>query len=227
LSKALFPDKNVYVSGFDWCKGRTVPVGINSLVRQILCEGHNNALSPADEEGVRAIELFQSQGLTPEPRKQKSLDVDGLLLERWLLKTAINLSFEGRFHIGVGMAESEPGKVSPYLLEVAFGRVAFTHLMGAHFLVPVAESLHSPHEIVVIPLIQGQQIGGFYFELRSQAIFLNLFPGHAPDTLGAISDLPLSKELLTARLVYRPPRVATVVNGMPSGLVRFHWPSAA
>jgi hypothetical protein len=223
LSKALFPDKALNVQGFDWCREQK-RVGINSLTRQILCAKHNNDLSPADAEAVKAIALFRSQSRPPEPGAPPvDRDVDGRRLEQWLLKTAINLAFRGADHIGLGMTGSQPGVPPPYLLEVAFGRLKFTHLLGAHFLIPEGECLHSPDEITVIPLIRNGEIGGFFFELRSQAIFLNLFPGHAPASLGAVSELPLSRELLDARLVYRPPQVACAVNNFPTGLVRFRW----
>lgn len=96
--------------------------------------------------------------------------------------------------------------------------------MGAHFLFPAKETLHQPSEIVMIPLIKDGYIGGLYFELRSQAVFLNLFPGHSPPTLGTVAEkLGLQQALLDAELVYRPPSIATASNSMPISMIRFQW----
>ncbi len=224
VSKCLFPEGVVHVSGFEWCKGETKSIGVNGLERQILCKTHNSALSEADTEAKNAIALFQRSA---PPTKDDPLGnniVNGRKLERWLLKTAINLSFRGNLHIGVGMNGSMPGLPSPYLIDVAFGKLPFSHQMGAYFLFPAEETLHQPSEIIMIPLIKDGHIGGFYFELRSQAVFLNLFPGHAPPTIGTVAArLELQQALLDAELVYRPPSIATASNGMPLSRIRFKW----
>lgn len=224
ISKCLFPEGVVHVSGFDWCKGETKSIGINGLERQILCKTHNSALSETDAEAKKAVSLFQR---TTPPTKDDPLgdnNVDGHRLERWLLKTAINLSYRGALHIGVGMNGSVPGLPSPYLIDVAFGKSPFSHQMGAHFLFPDKATSHQPSEIVMIPMIKEGHIGGFYFELRSQAVFLNLFPGHVPPTLGTVAaKLELQQGLLDAEMVYRPPQIATASNGMPISMLKFKW----
>ena len=224
LSKCLFPEGVVHVSGFDWCKGETKSVGINRLGRQILCKAHNSALSETDLEAKKAVSLFQRYR---PPTKDDPLGdniVDGHKFERWLLKTAINLFYTSNLLIGVGMNRSNPGLPSPYLIDVAFGKIPFSHQMGVYFLVPEGETLHQVSEIISIPLIKDGHIGGFYFELRSQAVFLNLFPGHAPQTLGAITEqLEVQQALLDAKLVYRPPRIATASSGIPISMIKFNW----
>lgn len=224
VSDCLFPAGSVHVSGFDWCKGETKSIGVNGLARQILCKSHNSALSETDAEAKKAVGMFER--LAP-PTKDNPLgdnNVDGHKFERWLLKTAINLSYGGNFHIGVGINGSEPGLPSSYLIDVAFGKRPFSHQMGAHFLFPEKETLHHRGEIVTIPLIKDGHVGGFYFELRSQAVFLNLFPGHAPPTLGTVAgSLELQQELLDAKLVYRPLNIATASNDMPISMIRLKW----
>lgn len=82
VSKCLFPEGVVHVSGFDWCKGETKSIGVNGLERQVLCETHNSALSETDAEAKKAIDLFQP---TAPPTKGDPLgnnNVDGHKLER-------------------------------------------------------------------------------------------------------------------------------------------------
>lgn len=224
LSECLFPEGVVHVSGFDWCKGETKSIGVNGLARQILCKAHNSALSEIDSEAKKAVALFQRFAPPSSTDPLGDNNVDGHKFERWLLKTAINLSYGGSLHIGAGMSESILGLPSPYLIDVALGRTQFTHLMGAYFLFPEKETQHHPGEIVTIPLVKDDHIGGFYFELRSQAVFLNLLPGHTPWTLGEVAKtLQLNNDVLNAKLVYRPPSIAAAANGLPVGMTRFRW----
>ena len=56
------------------------------------------------------------------------------------------------------------------------------------------------------------------------AVFLNLVPGHAPPTLGTVAaKLDLQQALLDAKLIYRPPQIATASNGTPISMIRFKW----
>jgi len=224
VSKCLFPEGVVHASGFDWCKGETKSIGVNGLERQILCKTHNSDLSETDAEAMKAIGFFKRTALPDKDDPLSNNNVDGHKLERWLLKTAINLSYRGNLHIGVGMTGSVPGLPSAYLTEVAFAKQPFCHQMGAYFLFPAKPTLHQPTEIVIMPLIKEGHIGGIYFELRSQAVFLNLFPGDAPPTLGAVAtNLSLQQAILDAELVYRPRRIGTTVNGMPTSTITFQW----
>lgn len=224
LSNCLFPDGVVRVKGFDWCMDETKTVGVNGLARQILCKKHNSALSDTDAEAKKAVDLFQRSVQPLSGSSISSNKVDGHRLERWLLKTAINLAYGGKWHIGVGMHGSAPGLPPPYLIDVAFGKLPFSHKMGAHFLVPKKETFHDLGAILTFPLIKDGYIGGVYFELRTQPIFLNLFPGHAPPTLGEVAEsLSLQNHLLDAELIYRPPIIATTPRGVAASMIYFDW----
>lgn len=103
ISECLFPSGKVTVSGFDWCKGTEKTIGVSGLVRHILCEHHNSALSVLDSEMKTWFEVIRQCAFLNDlraERRENSWDirhfqVDGRLLERWFLKTLINLNFEG------------------------------------------------------------------------------------------------------------------------------------
>lgn len=215
LSKALFPDQTVYVSGFDWCNGEEIRIGINSLQRRFLCGKHNNDLSPADEAGVKAIEAFATGAYQGE--------IQGSLLERWLLKTAINLSIGHDHHIGWGMAESVPGWPSPYLLAVAFGEIPFTAKMGAYFIFPNNTYSHKPSEILITPIHRAGKIGGFLFGLRGQYIFLNIYPGHAPLPINTLAPGIFPSPFDVAEMTYRPSAITTQIDQRPLTTINIRW----
>src|SRR5580704_164600 len=131
VSESLFPDQKIGVSGFDWCKGQDRYISISGLTSKILCEHHNNALSPVDEEGARAYRIAKEMvRLSYERGKQKAhrwnikrLAIDGPKMERWFLKTLINLSYE-RGH-PIGRDSRVPGRPSDRLVRVAYGMESF------------------------------------------------------------------------------------------------------
>lgn len=169
ISKSLFPDGNVFVEGFDWCKnGRKI--GINSLTRKVLCKKHNNGFSTLDEEAKYAINCFE-KGKTGRP-------INGLLLERWLLKTAINLSLNCNFRIGVGFSDSVKGYPSPYAVALALGQEPFKYEMGMYFLENKTGVPNNPNEQLMMPITKNDEIGMFLFGLRGANIILNLVPAH-------------------------------------------------
>lgn len=221
ISKAVLKADRIFIPD---CKlaGSEKAVGVNSLTRRILCEHHNSALSPVDQAGGLIMSVLED-----EDRQLDEVVIDGLMFERWLLKTAINSTFAGDDRIGVGMTGAEAGKVPAYLLHLAFGRVQFTHQMGAYFLFPEGTFWHRQGEIIVVPIIKNGEIGGVYFHLRGFDVFLSLFPGHHPSTL---SELGLTSEripehALTAVPRYRPPSLVTTRASDPSRTVRFRWPA--
>lgn len=103
------------------------PTAIRNLTAHVLCEFHNEATSSLDTEGgrfARAIETFNTcqhmrsvyPGLNWNLRRYT---VDGKLLERWFLKTAITNAVNRSLPIGT--TEMEGGQPSLKLVEMVFG----------------------------------------------------------------------------------------------------------
>jgi hypothetical protein len=128
FSKGLFSGKSVQVQGDIWKTTKLKSIGINSIVANILCPEHNNALSTVDDEGIRAfhaIRRFEEilsfrQSVFNAADLQH--DANGLFLERWFLKHAVNLFVASRSTkrwLG-GLAPSNPPQ---QIVEAAFGLV--------------------------------------------------------------------------------------------------------
>lgn len=79
--------------------GETTLVSKDNFVIRNLCRGHNGKLSPFDTEAKRLNEfLVDSSSLYNDVLKSSSLpvkayDIDGLKVERWMLKTGINYRY--------------------------------------------------------------------------------------------------------------------------------------
>ena len=138
ISECLFPSGKVAVKGFDWCKGQEKTIGVKGLVRHILCQHHNSDLSDLDSAVLKCFESIRESARLNDVRsklRQKSwavkrFEVDGRLLERWFLKTLINLHFEGKLKFG-DYADI-PGVPPKEIVEIAFGRRAFPEHSGMY-----------------------------------------------------------------------------------------------
>jgi hypothetical protein len=137
LSKGLFSGKSVQVQGGIWKTTKLKSIGINSLTANILCSSHNHALSPVDAEGIRAfhaIRRFEEilsfrQSIFDAADLQH--DADGLLLERWFLKHAVNLFVASRSTkpwLG-GLAPSNPPQ---QIVQAAFGLIRLQRPSGLY-----------------------------------------------------------------------------------------------
>jgi hypothetical protein len=110
ISKSQFDTDTITLVGLPWCQ-QPKTVGLASLVAKNLCRDHNMALSPVDLEAARfkrALSvLFSSDRVLPV-----RVRLAARLVERWLLKTTINLALQGE----------EPAiDVTDALVQVAFG----------------------------------------------------------------------------------------------------------
>ena len=86
-------------------------IGINSLTANILCREHNSALSVLDSVAATLI-AFLRKARDPGPHQ---VELDGELLERWLLKTMINV-------LVAGWADGRRWSPDGRLVEAIFGK---------------------------------------------------------------------------------------------------------
>jgi hypothetical protein len=182
ISKGLFLNDMVMVQGLDWCKEEPKAIGINNLTKNILCRRHNTALSPVDEAAIAAFKVFrESVRLTNVREKMKErrwavehLEIDGIGLERWFLKTLINVAV-GRGQ-KIGPKSITPGEPSPDLVEIAYGRRRFAHNGGVYNSGEVGERIDSEDRVNVITFSDQKNdfILGARFHFRGHKFILAL-----------------------------------------------------
>lgn len=181
VSKGLFDSKVVEVSGLSWCKDKPVKVGIDSITRKILCTKHNNDLSPLDSAAIDAFDCFRAQARLMAELKQHTIPtswnhcaIDARRLERWFLKTLINVTFEGPLPIGF---DGEPGKPSDNLVRTAYGHEGFKGDSGMYIGVAIGMKIETADKVRFAPLIhKGAHIVGGLFTFRGLHAVLSLDP---------------------------------------------------
>lgn len=181
VSQALFLGEQVTVQGFPWCRNEAKKIGLSSLTAKILCRKHNSDLSQLDSAGARAFETLREMMrlsnvravLKPRRWTVERYLVDGPSLERWFLKTLINLAFEGEYCIG----RHSPGAGQPSrpLVEISFGARKFEGHAGLYNVVHVGQHIQSDDTVIFAPLINEQRfISGGLFCFRGFRYFLSL-----------------------------------------------------
>ncbi|RKZ75585.1 MAG: hypothetical protein DRR19_29235 [Candidatus Parabeggiatoa sp. nov. 1] len=229
ISKGVFKEKKASVHGFSWCKDRFATVGIESLTSKILCSKHNNDLSVVDNGGIEAVDAIEKlihlcnerKHSSPSSFEVISLNVDGYLFERWLLKVVLNLSFQNKDKIG-GMGEV-PGIPPLYLLHVVFGKIKFSHYMGVYHLVTDGSCVKTDSEIVIVPIVKDSTIGVFYISIYSIDFLLSLTPAKPPENLRSMGVSGLPNHILDAKWLYRVHEMTAAKGGIKSHEVVFNW----
>jgi hypothetical protein len=124
-------------------------IGLSGLTAKILCAKHNNDLSELDSASAKAFGAMREMmrlsnvraKLLPRNWTVQRYQVDGPRLERWFLKTLINLCFEKEKYIG---SESiEVGQPSKSLVEICFSIGRFETYAGLYSVAQVGQEIES------------------------------------------------------------------------------------
>ena len=172
ITESMFLGDSIKILGLPWCKNKAVEIGSGSATAKILCKKHNSDLSAIDETGKLAFDMCRSSAnLAGVRRKLKPLRwtikhfiTDGPRLERWCLKTLINLCCNGPF--AIGFDSKVQGKPSDRLVRTAFGFERFSKRAGLYVVSQVGTTSLMQEMVVVMPLISDAdtvQAGMFSF----------------------------------------------------------------
>ena len=188
ISASLFPKSNtIFVQGFHWCQNEQKEIGLASLTSKILCKHHNNSLSQLDTAAGHAFNNFEYiSKLIAEANqnngrfKVKDSHVNALLLERWLLKTLINVCYEQKHLIG---NSSELGLPDENLVRICFGKSKFLDGAGMYIAANKGDWMGFGSHLNINPLIEESEnkVVGCMFSFAGLLIFLWLMPEKLPN----------------------------------------------
>jgi hypothetical protein len=204
VTKGLFEGDSLKIKGLPWCKFEEKTIGLGSATANILCKAHNEQLSQLDGEAIRAFdairEIFELQerqrALRPQVWKTRTWRLNGPLLERWFLKTTINLVHVQTHPATWPNATSE--RTPPRdVVETVFGLIPIARPRGLHAAAAVGQNVHS-HDYVGFAPVNDLNTGylaagmfefrGFRFVLswsdRSLENYIRYLGEHAPPYQG-------------------------------------------
>jgi hypothetical protein len=164
VSQALFPEATIRVFGFPWCPEEGKTIGIDGLASKILCTVHNNRLSEVDAAGGDSFIKFKTFLGETKPGPLVKLKIDGFLLERWFLKTTINIC-RSCSELRIGKESKEPGYPSRSLVRTAFGLRGFREKSGLFIAYKVGDSCALREGVGFFPLFhqRDQYVGAGCF----------------------------------------------------------------
>jgi hypothetical protein len=231
VTAGLFDSETVTVRGFSWCV-EPKKVGLAGLTRKILCRKHNSGLSIVDSCSISTFKTFRECGdLSDTRQKMKDRhwsvvrrEIDGTLLERWFLKTLINLSVDGEYRIGP--LSSTKGEPADNLVRIAYGLEAIRPKAGLYASLQPGDSISPEIDVEILPFFDTANefvMGGRFF-FRGWRVMLFLGEnGLAPDVKFVLKDG--STEKIAAPMYH--PHEMKFTNGNHkqrlSQVVRFNW----
>jgi hypothetical protein len=181
VTASIWDGPTVSVVGFPWCKDEPKDVGIASLTSKVLCTYHNSELSPLDQAAKEAFTALReatklgNERFKQRPRrwKKRRFEVNGPLLERWFLKTAINMSrlYESAY---VWKCTDAPLYQVPLsLVRAAFGLEALEPPLGIYAAAHVGENVNFQDHVSVATVTRyGKILEGFILGFRGMRILL-------------------------------------------------------
>jgi len=190
VTTALFQTDVVQVRGLPWCANEFKTIGLANLTRKILCAHHNAELSKwADDPAVEAFKVFRQckeiadirTELSPRHFGRKKYSVDGRGLERWFLKTLLNVCFE---HWPVGMNAVTADQVPKQLVDIAFGKENFGGKAGLYLPARLEQSLELSEHVRVATLVRSDRVMGAAYSFYGYRFLIWLDSDANPDLLG-------------------------------------------
>jgi hypothetical protein len=199
---------------------RDGPIGLDGPKARILCDYHNSKLSPLDSE---AKILADGLHRFVDGAEYTIVQLDGLLFERWALKTVIN-------HMAAGLGHSKKWLPSEQLVRCAFGLESLPNGCGLYLLRIEDYEPISLEQTGITPVWKGSTakipeemmgailyLHGAVFFLLLQTHFLEVLETHGVDC--GESRLPLAYN----RLLFHPVS-GQIDDGQGHTMVaRFRW----
>ena len=228
VSRNLFEGETVEVCGFSWCKNEEKEISLSSLTSKILCIKHNNELSEVDEAGGIAFKVLREMTRLSNVREKMKPriwhivkhNINGLLLERWFLKTLVNISFNKEYPIGK-LSHSD-GMPTKELVEIIFGIRGFNNRAGLYMAAHVGQKIDSCDKLIFSPLIKDNSfiIGGL-FSFRGSRFLIFLEPEGPPERLTGVG-LP-GDDWSNCQLNFHNEKIRLMQGKHLSQLVNIRW----
>lgn len=207
-----------------------VEIGLSSIVSKILCKRHNELLSPLDEAGAASFSTLRE--ITRLENKREHLKrrmwnvirykINGSMLERWFIKTAINIVCAQNQE--VTWRESKTPRLEPpsAVVEAVFGNRKIPPDMGLFCAANAGQEVVLSSHITFAPLLLDRAVCAAIFEFSGFRFVISLSDGPMPDQPPFLKNL--SEGWQEAGLQYHLKRVRFKIDGCLSHDLTLTWP---
>ncbi len=206
----------------------TKKVGISSLASKMLCSYHNNKLSDLDSEAIKTFSGLKH--FLEMPREYKtgkltdfvSLKFNGSLLERWFLKTTINILYCPPHNLKIPPKE---------LVEIVFGLRQYPKNVGLCMSAyRGGQWLNNDHDLKFVPILNSQDKYEFTaFEFAGWRFVIPLTDSPIPSSLSLDTTNPYApfdkflRDLSKSTLTYHLNKMVLKIGNNNVIEISFQW----
>jgi len=203
ISDGIFDGAVVTVFGLRWCSDQPKSIGLAEATSKILCRRHNEALSPYDAEAAK-LSQFLTANVVVQPLAVDHITLDGRLLEKWALKTVINLGYIGALDPKTH-TRLEPRR---YMIDWLFRNVAVGDGIGLYF---VSGSINNENFRTglswnVINDLANGSVLGMSFSFNGVRFIANLVPVRAEEKIASMGEVN-GVDYSNAKIHYHPTNI--------------------
>jgi len=228
VSESFFSGSTVEIRGLPWCKDEPRRIGLASAKSKILCKSHNTALSDLDAEIGRFMDHTREIGRIAYERRgipRKAIfatirrRVSALLLERWLVKTLVNLLEDGSWFFN---GQALPVRMSrDSLARIAFGLDKFQGGAGLYVGTLAGHQFQLVDKLQLRPILFDGELVAGAFSIAGLLWLLNLDPATRPTSLSHLSTMPDEWRLAQFKRPYT--KMVTKNRSNVWHVIEFEW----
>lgn len=228
VTEALWEGPTIRVVGLPWCKTEPKTIGLSGLTSKILCRAHNSQLSDVDAVGASAFKTLRAASqlgevrrkLRPRHWKVRRFEIDGRRLERWFLKTLINLVVSSAPAYCWALNRTPLDEPPEQLVRAVYGLEQLVKPVGLYAVGTVGEKIESGDVVEVSTLLRGpEELVGAVVGFLGFRFLIYADSRPLPDTLA----LPKGRDWLTTDLLYHMDRFNHKVGRKLSHYVHYLW----
>jgi hypothetical protein len=221
VSQGIFADEDsISVAGITQIAGGGLKqnLAVRSIVAKVLCIHHNAILGRLDDSAVALQRAVRSARSTPETA---TVEIDGILLERWCLKALCGVLSAG----WSGLGKRVP---SPAVVDAVLGRCPIVAPWGFYGLKGISQSalfIDAVNSSMVAAVGDDRDVLGAMFSLSGFPFFCRtntIDPTAVLNRKGSVGEY----ELTRAELVYRPREMSLWIGAEDELRLRvfLRWP---
>lgn len=226
ISSCLYDQEAITVKGLSWCKDNECTIGLDSLTSKILCKQHNNDLSEVDIGGAAAFNTLKKmkhqlsirEKMSPRRWTKTKYHINGLMLERWFLKTGINLIYYNPTQL-----KDENQSPDKDLLEVIYGLRNMDKYAGLYITFSEGQTFPSDNTIEFNLLSDSNHaVTGFRFTFQGFRFWLSLSTTKH-NGIKSHNSKEKSDNWSNSQLIYHPETVNIKQGKHISQIINFKW----
>lgn len=216
ISDGIFENTIIRVKGLSWCKGEEKEIGLQNAVSKILCKKHNNDLSNFDCEASK-LSKFLRESIRGNSLECKKILINGKYLEKWALKTFINLGILG------ALDQENFTKIVPVknLVRYIYCDDEIDHGVGIYFIGCKIYSEWLGDSVTWKALkneSDNNQIIGMQFSINGLCFIFNTNPVGTDEEIKIVSSRGIIDEF-----EYRPTQISLCSKSTDINVIQFNW----